>query len=221
MQRMEGLSPSDAIMFPLLAGCTLAGLYFLIKWMNDPELLNRILNAYFAFFAVFSVSGLVTGSLDYLHSMVFPRRYADEGVMWHVHEKAKQATALTTSSASLAPRLSPLPGSFSRLPLPSFILSGLWWLRALPGQKWTVKIHLHKVGALKARIGSHGIIGAIVSVSTVVYFNFVSKPWFLTNLMGFGFSYNALQLMSPTTFTTGSLILGSLFLYDIYFVFYT
>ena len=30
-QRMEGLSPTDALMFPLMAGTTLASLYFLIK----------------------------------------------------------------------------------------------------------------------------------------------------------------------------------------------
>src|SRR4051794_30981933 len=36
---VEGLTPSDAIMFPILAGITLAGLYFLIKWLKDPALL--------------------------------------------------------------------------------------------------------------------------------------------------------------------------------------
>ena len=41
------------------------------------------------------------------------------------------------------------------------------------------------------------------------------------NLIGFGFCYGTLQLMSPTTFWTGSLILGGLFIYDIIMVFYT
>jgi len=45
--------------------------------------------------------------------------------------------------------------------------------------------------------------------------------WWLTNLMGFGFCYGTLQIMSPTKFWTGSLVLGGLFIYDIVMVFYT
>jgi len=45
---VEGLSPSDAIMFPVFAGITLAGLYFIIKWLEDPRLLNKILTWYFS-----------------------------------------------------------------------------------------------------------------------------------------------------------------------------
>ena len=47
------------------------------------------------------------------------------------------------------------------------------------------------------------------------------KAWWLTNIMGFGFCYGTLQLMSPTTFWTGTLVLAGLFIYDIVMVFYT
>lgn len=218
---MEGLSPSDAIMFPLFAGCTLAGLYFLLKWLEDPAILNKFLNAYFALFSTFAVFRIVADALDVSSSFIFPRRYADEGVMWHVHEKDRKTTAVTATGIAIARRKSPLPGSFSRLPLPSSIVSALWTIRALPHQKWTIKLYLHKVGALKVRVGTHEVVGAFTGLSSVLWYNFVAKPWFLTNLMGFGFSYNALQLLSPTTFGTGSLILGALFFYDIYFVFFT
>ena len=80
---------------------------------------------------------------------------------------------------------------------------------------------MHKIFSGKILLGPHGIVGGLVSVAVWTYFNFVDKPWYLTNLIGFGFSYAALQLMSPTTFATGSLILGALFFYDIYFVFFT
>lgn len=39
--------------------------------------------------------------------------------------------------------------------------------------------------------------------------------------MGVGLVYGSMQLMSPTTFTTGSLVLMSLFVYDVVMVFYT
>lgn len=45
---IEGLTPSDAVLFPVMAGITLAVLYGIIKWLNDPRLLNKILNVYFS-----------------------------------------------------------------------------------------------------------------------------------------------------------------------------
>jgi minor histocompatibility antigen H13 len=48
-----------------------------------------------------------------------------------------------------------------------------------------------------------------------------AKTWWLANLLAFGYCYGALQLMSPTTFWTGSLILIGLFVYDVVMVFYT
>ena len=46
--KIEGMTPSDAILFPILAGITLGGLYLVIKWLDDPKLLNKILNVYFS-----------------------------------------------------------------------------------------------------------------------------------------------------------------------------
>lgn len=45
---VEGLTPSDAIMFPVTAAFVLGGLYFFIKWMGDAKLLNRIMTVYFS-----------------------------------------------------------------------------------------------------------------------------------------------------------------------------
>jgi minor histocompatibility antigen H13 len=64
------------------------------------------------------------------------------------------------------------------------------------------------------------------------------KHWLLTNMMGISFSYGAMQvatphplyhiswannvkLLSPTTFPIATLLLGLLFFYDVFFVFYT
>jgi minor histocompatibility antigen H13 len=219
--KMEGLSPTDAIVMPLLAGTTLAGLYFLIKWLQDPTLLNKILNAYFALFGVFSVSRLITDSLDIGHSLIFPRRYALGGALYHVHSKEKNATPVAGNVQGKQVLTTPLPGFLARLPLSDDTKEYLWSDRAMPGNKWTFRMYLHRIFAGKVLIGPHGFVGIIFSTLAVLYFNLVDKPWYLTNLMGFGFSYGALQLMSPTTFATGSLILGALFFYDIYFVFFT
>ncbi|KAF2810372.1 uncharacterized protein BDZ99DRAFT_462948 [Mytilinidion resinicola] len=220
-QRMEGLSPRDALMFPLMAGTTLAGLYFLLKWLKDPALLNKILNGYFAIFGVFSVSRLVTDALDIGHSLIFPKRYALGGTLYQVSNVDKTAKPVFGNGKASDVVHSPLPGFLSRIPLPLRVRNVLWTDRAMPSNKWIIRMYIHRIVAAKMKIGSHGVAGAVIALAAVTYFNFVDKPWYLTNLMGFGFSYGALQLMSPTTFATGSLILGALFVYDIYFVFFT
>jgi minor histocompatibility antigen H13 len=218
---MEGLSPKDAILMPLFAGTALAGLYFLLKWMKDPALLNKILNAYFAIFGVFSVSKLVTDVLDIGHSIIFPRRHVINGTLYHVNGKEESAVPVAGNVKDKQALRTPLPGFLASTPLNDSLRKMVWNDRAMPANKWSLKLYLHRTLAAKFKIGAHGIVGALVGLSVVAYFNFVDKPWYLTNLLGFGFSYGALQLMSPTTFATGSLILGALFFYDIYFVFYT
>lgn len=219
--KMEGLSPSDAIMFPLLAGATLTGLYFLIKWLEDPALLNKILNWYFAGFSIFSVSRMVSDGLDVFHSYLFPHDYVDGGILYHVDPKRRRAIAQGVNTSTHSPRTSSLPGIFSRFPLPKRISSLFWTLHIIPTRKLTFNLSSSLTGTAKFSLGIHGVEGLLVGLSTVLYYNFVSKPWYLTNLSGFGFSYGALQLMSPTTFTTGTMLLGALLCYDFYMVFRT
>lgn len=222
IQQMEGLSTRDAIIFPIMAGVTLTGLYFLIKWMQDPQLLNKILNAYFSLFGVLSVSRFITDGLDLVHSLCFPRRYMSGGVLYDVNSRTRIAKpASPVPVGNNAARSSPLPGLLSRIPLPTHAKALLWNIRNIPRQKWTVKFFLRNVASVRGHLGLHGVVGFVLAVVAVGYFNFVDKPWFLTNLMGFAFSYGALQLMSPTTFATGTLLLSALFFYDIYMVFFT
>lgn len=218
---MEGLSPKDAILMPLFAGIALSGLYFLLKWMNDPTLLNKILNAYFAIFGVFSVSKLVTDVLDIAHAIIFPRRHVINGTLYHVNGKEEKAIPVAGGPKGKKVLSTPFPGFLASLPLTASMRKIIWKDRAMPSNKWSLKLYLQRNLAAKFKIGGHDIVGALAGLAVVAYFNFVDKPWYLTNLLGFGFSYGALQLMSPTTFATGSLILGALFFYDIYFVFYT
>ena len=218
---MEGLSPTDAIIFPLLAGSTLTGLYFLIKWLNDPVLLNKILNWYFSIFGILSVARLITDTMGVVTSFVFPARYREDGVVWEVKRKQRVAVPQPSTGHGSVARRSPLPGFLSRFGLPPFLREALWTLREFPSQKVTIRAYLRSIAEVSIPIGPQGFAGLVLAVASVGYFNLVAKPWWLTNLLGFGFSYSALQLMSPTTFWTGTLILGSLFFYDIYFVFFT
>ena len=217
-QKMEGLSPGDAIVFPVIAGCTLAGLYIIIKWLEDPVLLNKILNWYFSVFGVLSVAKLFTDAMGVLHSYAFPESYRWDGNVWEVRSRLRKAESLPDRSLQTS---TPLPGLLSRLPLPASLSTVLWNLRDLPSRKLDIRVYIHRINSSHFHIGPQGFLSLIVALVAVFCYNLFGKPWWLTNLMGFGFAYNVLQLMSPTTFWTGTLILSSLFFYDIYFVFFT
>ena len=219
--RMEGLSPTDAIMFPLLAGATLSGLYLLIKWLQNAALLNKILNWYFSGFAVFSVVRLATDSLVLLQGLAFPKYYLTSGLLWKFDDTRRKAIACNDSGSEENFKGSPLPGILSIIALPRTVNDSLWTVRIHLLRKLITRLHIKRLVKGKLSIGISGLVGASIGLFCVVYFNFVSRPWYLTNIIGFAFAYSALQFMSPTTFGTGSLILGALFLYDIYFVFYT
>lgn len=217
-QKMEGLSPGDAIMFPLLAGFTLTGLYFIIKWLQDPALLNKILNWYFSVFGVLSVARLLTDGMGVLHSYTFPDKYMWDGRIWEVQPQLRKAESLPDRSTQIS---SPLPGLLSRLPLPARLHHILWTIRCFPSQKLIISVYFRKQGYSRFRLGPQGAFGLSIACAAVLYYNLVKKTWWLTNILAFGFAYSTLQLMSPTTFWTGTLILSSLFFYDIYFVFFT
>lgn len=217
-QEMEGLSPSDAIMFPVLAGSTLAGLYFLIKWLDDLTLLNKILNWYFSVFGVLSIARLLSDSMVVITSYFFPTTYTAGGETWHISSTDRKAICLTTDKNE---QRSPLPGVFSALSLPSKFALAFWSLREISTGRVRVRTYLRNLGDVSFRIGLQSLCGFSLAVSGVLYFNLVDKPWWLTNLLGLSFAYNALQMLSPTTFWTGTLILSTLFVYDIYFVFFT
>lgn len=217
--KMEGLSTLDAILFPIVAGCVLTGLYLIIKYLQDPRLLNTILNWYFGIFSVLAVSRMVCDGLDLVHSLAFPHAHISGGILYSV--EARTQTAIPRNAVGAPPLKTPLPGPFSKLPLPRALVDFAWFLHILPSRKLTFKAYIRGVSDVRIKLGIHGIEGLVVGIASMAYFNLVAKPWWLTNLAGFAFAYGTLQIMSPTTFATGTLILVGLFFYDIYFVFFT
>ncbi|WEW56746.1 hypothetical protein PRK78_002197 [Emydomyces testavorans] len=222
-RKMEGLQPSDAIMFPVLSGLTLGGLYLLLKHF-DPAVLNKVLNWYFSYAGFLFTTAFVRDGYSVLRSFVFPEHYAFHGSLWKAdQEKCAFTEVVEKERVPTNPRAreSPLPGILGAIYLPRCIHSLLWAVRGA----------LYETATLHARIGSFLNIKAfftivdVLSINTALcttgYAAFVARPWWLINFLGFSFAYGALQLLSPTTFATGSLILSSLFFYDIYFVFYT
>lgn len=221
---IEGLRPSDAIVFPILAGITLGGLYLIIKWLNDPKLLNKILTWYFSGLGIFGVGKLTGDSLHVLSTFLFPNVWSDGKKLYHV-EPALQAqftgeATRTQPHRTITNKKNPLAGPFSNLSIET-VNKKLWGLRALLKNHWIFRGYAHGLFNLKTRVTIHDVVGLILGVAAIIAWNTNGKAWWLTNLMGFGFCYGTFQLMSPTTFWTGSLVLMGLFIYDVVMVFYT
>ncbi|EEH35120.1 peptidase A22B family protein [Paracoccidioides lutzii Pb01] len=225
LTKMEGLEPSDAIMFPVMAGLTLGGLYLLINWLNDPAILNKILGFYFSQAGTVFAIAFMGDGLSVLRSFIFPSRYVADGVAWKANQCKRAFVPVEHDGLPLEEvreeRKSPLPGSLGESPLPASFLEALWSVRGIVYRKATLRAYIRGVVEVKSRFTILDIVGSILGLVAVYYFTFVKKPWWLTNFLGFSFSYGAMQFMSPTTFWTGSLVLSALFFYDIYFVFFT
>jgi len=228
-QKVEGLQPSDAILFPVLAGFTLAGLYYLIQWLKDPTLLNRILGHYFSLLGVFGVGRLATDALNVGTSIMFPNLWAQNGKIYYIDPIL---SAQVTDSPLENPRThlhrkfeeektNPFPGLLSQISFSNTTTKRLWALRTLFHQRWIFRGYIHPLPMVKSRIRLNDAFGFLIGVASIAAYNILGRPWYLTNLMGFGFCYGTLQLMSPTTFWTGTLVLAGLFVYDVVMVFYT
>jgi minor histocompatibility antigen H13 len=221
--KMEGLEPSDALMFPLMAGLTLGGLYLIIKWLKDPSILNKILSFYFSQMGLFFAGALLRDGLKVLRSYIFPSTYSSGGHLWKVNQSKRLVATIERGSDTTAAveRKSPLPGFLGAISLPITIRNSFWDLRAVAYQKVQLRAKALNLFKVNVRFDMLDVTAVLAALVAVTYFAFFAKPWWLTNLLGFSFCYGSLQVISPSTFTTGSLILASLFIYDIYFVFFT
>ncbi|KAK2745524.1 hypothetical protein FQN57_003649 [Myotisia sp. PD_48] len=223
IQKMGALEPSDALIFPIMAGLSLTGLYLMIQYF-DLAYLNKILNWYFSHASFFFVARFLRDGLSVLRSVVFPSRYTHNGVLWKASQKAQKFYSMPSDGRStplLQHRTCPLPGVFGSWSLSPKVSSSLWRFRGILYQRATFRIYIRSIVDLKAPFSILDVIGIICAAVTVLFSIFVTKPWYMINFFGFAFCYGSLQFMSPTTFWTGSLILSSLFFYDIYFVFFT
>ncbi|KAL2757806.1 hypothetical protein ACRALDRAFT_2101342 [Sodiomyces alcalophilus JCM 7366] len=226
-QQMHGMVLSDAILLPVFAGITLVGLYYLIQWLNDPELLNRILRVYLSFMGVASLTSLLADGLQLATSFIFPNYFRFKGALYYVDGVDNRVVlcpdgeARKASGQARSPEMfiSPIPFRFGWLR--NRRMAGfLWQLRHLLTEQWTVKLRFHGLIDENLKVRFSHIVGFIAAVFMVATYNMTTSK-VLGNVMGAAFCYGTLLLLSPTTFGIGSLVLAGLFVYDIVMVFYT
>ncbi|KAJ9612615.1 hypothetical protein H2200_004212 [Cladophialophora chaetospira] len=214
--KIESLTPTDAIMFPVLAGGTLASLYFILKWLQDPAWLNWALGLYFSQVGLFFATKFIKDAFSLIRSFLLPNQFSRGKELWKVDQRARSSK--TASGKSSSSPFASLPGL---IPLPKSLSTKIWNVRSLLYTKARLNLQIHKTITLKTPVEFLDVLSLVLSCGVVYYHTFIGKPWFLTNFLGFSFCYGSLQYVTPTTAWTGTLILSALFFYDIYFVFFT
>ncbi|KAK3330631.1 signal peptide peptidase-domain-containing protein [Apodospora peruviana] len=225
-QFTEGFTASDAIMLPIMAGAVLMGLYYLIKWLQNPALLNKILRVYLSVASVASLGRLAADALEFLTSLIFPSVWADRsGRIYHIDSvTCRQYLVLdgqdTGTETPVPAKKTPFAGPLSEAKLSKKFNRVLWGIRHLLKEEWKARFVIHGLVKTSFDLKLNTILGLYISVFvTIVYY---LTSWHVaSNLLGAAFSYAAFTLMSPTSFGIGTAVLAGLFIYDIVMVFYT
>ncbi|KAI1124861.1 signal peptide peptidase-domain-containing protein [Nemania abortiva] len=223
-QYVQGLLLSDAIMFPILAGTVLIGLYYLIKWLEEPDVLNTVVRSYFSLMSLASLGKLFSDGLCFFTGFVFPSVWVSKGgKVYHIDsEKRGQWYAEDGTDNRIwdEKKVLPFPGFLSELKLSDINTRMLWTARHFTSEEWTFRLVVLGIVNDKVKVKLNDIFGVVFAVAAnILYYQTESTS--LSNVMGYAFSYTGIIIMSPTTFATGSSVLFGLFFYDIIMVFYT
>ncbi|KAF4510005.1 hypothetical protein G6O67_001933 [Ophiocordyceps sinensis] len=220
----QGLEPTDAIMFPLLAAAMLVGLYYLIQWLKDPSMLNKILRWYMSSMSVASLLTLYAHGMELGTSFVFPRYWrARDGSLRRADQRARAVAACDDAGNVVGQpnaEASPFPEPLALLARSERARKAAWEVRGLLTGYWVVRFFMHGVGDERAKIKFAHMMALLLSLATALVYFSTTSP-FLSNVLGYGMCYGSFLLLSPTNFLTGALVLVALFFYDIVMVFYT
>lgn len=220
----QGLEPSDAIMFPLMAGFVLVGLYYLIQWLQDPNILNKILRWYMSTMSIASLLSLYAHGIELLTSLVFPRYWRGRsGLLMAVDQEARTVKACDSvgnPTAVAVETSNPFPGPLAWLAFSERARKAGWELRGLLTRHWVVKLFIHGMGKEEGRIKFAHVLAMFLALVTALVYTSTTSP-FLANTLGYAMCYGSFLLLSPTDFLTSTLVLVGLFFYDIFMVFYT
>ncbi|KAM0561217.1 hypothetical protein ACHAPJ_003722 [Fusarium lateritium] len=220
----QGLEPSDAIMFPLMAAFVLVGLYYLIQWLQDPNILNKILRWYMSTMSIASLLSIFSHGIEVVTSLVFPRYWRGrDGRLRAVNQKARSVQVCDDAgnpNTAVSETGNPFPGPFACLAFSEKIRKAGWEVRGLLTRHWAIKLFIHGMGKEEGRIKFAHMVSLLMALATALIYSSTTSPM-LANTLGYAMCYGSLLLISPTDFLTSTLILVALFFYDIVMVFYT
>ncbi|XP_045050505.2 minor histocompatibility antigen H13 isoform X3 [Desmodus rotundus] len=177
----ETITSRDAARFPIIASCTLLGLYLFFKIFSQ-EYINLLLSMYFFVLGILALSHTISPFMNKLFPAGFPNR---------------QYQLLFTQGSGEnkeGGRGSPAPGSGLTRPLCPDLINYEFDTKDL------------------VCLGLSSIVGV---------WYLLRKHWIANNLFGLAFSLNGVELLHLNNVSTGCILLGGLFIYDVFWVFGT
>ena len=223
--RVEGLRTSDAILFPVLAAIVLVGLYYLLQYLQDPEIVSKILQWYISVTSIASLIILYSHGLQLGISFVFPRYWRAGGKVYQICQKTRRQLIWKNDQNPKDQRvaatpLGPLSFGSTGIRPPVWFERFLWDCRELLTENWNLELKIHGVADEKTSARFHHGVAISLSIATVLSYH-LWRSYFISNLIGLAFCYTSGQYLSPNSFITGFSVLGGLFIYDIVMVFFT
>lgn len=159
----ETITSRDAARFPIIASCTLFGLYLFFKVFSQ-EYINLLLSLYFFVLGVLALSH----TMSPLMSRIFPTSFPN-----------KQYQLLFTQGAGES-----------------------------------------KEEIVNYEFDTKNLVCLVIS-SVVGVWYLLKKHWIANNLFGLAFALNGVELLHLNNVSTGCILLGGLFVYDVFWVFGT
>lgn len=159
----ETITSRDAARFPIIASCTLFGLYIFFKIFSQ-EYINLLLSLYFFILGVLALAHTISPAMNRILPANIPN---------------KQYHLLFTQGSGES-----------------------------------------KEDILNYEFDTRDLICLIIS-SVVGVWYILKKHWIANNLFGLAFALNGVELLHLNNVSTGCILLGGLFIYDIFWVFGT
>lgn len=198
-EKMEYMQRKDAYMFPIMAGCTLVGLFLLFKFL-DKELVNYVITAYISMVATAVVANESEPMIGELVLRNPDPVFEIKHWYWELNQtKDEQAAAKKEQDASW------------------FFMFFGFHAPFISGEKkektWTRKSTDYPI--------KQSMLASIVVGVAVTGWYVWTRHWVANNLIGAALSLQAIESLSLGTFQNGVYLLVFLFFYDIFFVFGT
>uniref|UniRef100_A0A8C3GLN0 Histocompatibility minor 13 n=1 Tax=Cairina moschata TaxID=8855 RepID=A0A8C3GLN0_CAIMO len=159
----ETITSRDAARFPIVASCTLLGLYLFFKIFSQ-EYINLLLSMYFFVLGILALSHTISPMMNRLFPANFPNKQYQLLFTQGSGESKEEIVNYEFDTKDLV-----------CLALSSVV--GVWYL--------------------------------------------LRKHWIANNLFGLAFSLNGVELLHLNNVSTGCILLGGLFIYDVFWVFGT
>lgn len=221
---MEGLTLSDAIWFPIMLAVVLISLYYLLQWLQDPAILNRLLRGYMSVMAIGGLATLAGDALDIVTSLIFPSMWADRtGTVYHFDQDRRCQYVVnrqTGEETVVASKPTPFPSVLSKLAA-SRASNRFWWeVRYLLNERWTVRLAVRGKALAKFEVHLNDLVRFAVAAGTAFAYHWIGSPG-LSNAVSVAMCYASFRMLTPTSFPIGTMVLLGLFVYDVVMVFYT